>query len=486
MAKHLRLGVARLWYEGNAFCLDPADRAAFARREWVRGEAALTRSRGVETELAAVCDFLDRRPQWRAIVSRCASALPAGPIDHALFEEFVTEVLADFPAGSLDAIYLSLHGAAITSACDEPERVLVEALRAVHPDLPIVASFDLHANHAPALIHRLTFTTGYRTHPHIDMRATAARALEGLARVVAGEIAPVPAFRQGDQILSSANMRTDAGPMAELQQAVLARIAPPVLDASVFGGFPYADSPNITASVVVWADRDAAAAAGAADALYAEIEARAPEFDVTLPTAADGIALALASPGLVAVTEPSDNPLSGGVGDTPALLRALVDAAPALPCVFASIADAGVVAQARAAGIGAVIDVALGGRRTSLYGPPVPVHATVAALTDGNFVNIGPMEQGRAVECGRTAMLAVGAIHIIVCEHVVPADDPGFLKLHEIEPTRVRLLCAKAKNHFRAAYRELCTRIIDVDTPGPASLDLRNLPLKRRKASAGH
>jgi microcystin degradation protein MlrC len=479
-----RLGVARLWYEGNAFCLIPAARPDFERREWAKGSEALRRSQGIETELAAVADFAAGRPDWEVVVSRCASALPAGPIDHRLFEDFVAEVLADFVEMPPDAIYLSLHGAAITSEDDQPELTFVAALRAVHAGVPLAASFDMHANHAPALIQQLAISSGYRTHPHVDMRATAARALDGLDRLVRGEIHPVVAFRHGDLMLSSTNMRTDSGPMAELQREAMARIVPPIIDAAVFGGFPYADSRNNAASVVVWADGDAQAAAATADALYAALVARAPAFDVDLPGASVGIAEALAADGLVAVTEAADNPLSGGIGDTPGLFRALMDTAPSVSCVFASFADPDVVAQATAAGVGADINIRLGGKRTTLYGPPVPLRATVAALTDGRFVNSGPMEYGRAVECGRTAMLRTGQIRVIVCEHVAPANDPGLLTLHGIDLAEIKLLCVKAKNHFRAAFAPLCTRIIDVETPGPASLDVKNLPLRRRRMAA--
>jgi len=40
------------------------------------------------------------------------------------------------------------------------------------------------------------------------------------------------------------------------------------------------------------------------------------------------------------------------------------------------------------------------------------------------------------------------------------------------------LLCVKAKNHFRAAFAETFAAILDVDTPGPAALDLARLPFR--------
>lgn len=486
-----RLGVARLWYEGNAHCLLPATRASFERREWRRGDDALAAARGASTELAAVAALQDegpgRWPGWQVVVSRCASALPAGPIDDAVFDAFLAEVLADFDAGGpWDAIYLSLHGAGITARNGAPELTLLRALRERHPRVPIGASFDLHANHAPALAALLDIACGYRTHPHVDMRETAARTLALLRRVADGEIRPVGVIRNEGLLLSSANMRTDGdGPMAALERLALAQVRPPVLDVSVYGGFPYAASAQIGASVMAWADGDRAAAERAADTVMAELRRRAREFEIPLVAPAEGIARALATPGLVAVTDPADNPMSGGIGDTPGLLRALVDARLNVPCVFASLADPGVVAAARAAGVGASMTVRLGGRLTPRYGAPVTLDVSVERLTDGRWVNTGPMERGAAVNAGATAVLRAGALRVIVCEHVVPNDDPAFYALHGVELNATRLLAAKAKNHFRAAFAPLCAAIVDIDAPGPATLDVASLARPGGEAAAG-
>ena len=51
-------------------------------------------------------------------------------------------------------------------------------------------------------------------------------------------------------------------------------------------------------------------------------------------------------------------------------------------------------------------------------------------------------------------------------------DDLG------IDLAGVRLLCAKAKNHFRAAFGPLCGAIVEVDAPGPAGYDLGKFPFR--------
>jgi microcystin degradation protein MlrC len=180
--------------------------------------------------------------------------------------------------------------------------------------------------------------------------------------------------------------------------------------------------------------------------------------------------------------------MSGGIGDTPGLFRALLAARPrmdsSLPIAFAFFWDPELVARARAAGVGADLGCRLGGRLTADFGQPVETAARVARLTGGRFINRGPMERGLPVDLGPTAVLNVASggsdgIEVIVTSACVSPNDPAYFALHGIDPGRLGLLCVKAKNHFRAAFAETFAAILDVDTPGPAALDLARLPFRQ-------
>ena len=146
---------------------------------------------------------------------------------------------------------------------------------------------------------------------------------------------------------------------------------------------------------------------------------------------------------------------------------------------FAFFRDPDLVAGARAAGVGADLHCRLGGRLTADFGQPVEVAARVARLTEGRFVNQGPMERGLPVELGPTAVLGEQGVEVIVTSACVSPNDPAYFALHGIDPARFALLCVKAKNHFRAAFAETFAVILDVDTPGPAALDLARLRFRR-------
>jgi microcystin degradation protein MlrC len=106
----------------------------------------------------------------------------------------------------------------------------------------------------------------------------------------------------------------------------------------------------------------------------------------------------------------------------------------------------------------------------------VPLEAEVERVTDGRFRNSGPMEKGLEVNLGRTAVLRAGTLRVIVTSSCQSPNDLEYFRLHGIDLAEVDLVCAKAKNHFRAAFSPQLSAIIDVDTVGPASAHLARLP----------
>jgi microcystin degradation protein MlrC len=485
VAGRLRLAVARLWHEGNSFNPVPVRLAQFQAREWTRGDVAMDLYKGTATELAAVIDFVQSRPEWDGRFLRCTSAPPGGPVAQADLDAICDEILQDLTAGPWDAVYLSLHGALLGTEDLSPDYTLLCRIRAVlGPDVPVAVSFDMHACLNPAIGDLVQVITGYRTYPHVDMYETARRALVLLEGCVHGASVPRASIHAVPMLPASHLMRTDdEGPMAELVALAAAEEqAPGLLDATIFGGFAYADSPHAHVSVSLCHEADADVS-GASRRLGDAALARRDAFRADLPDAETGMQKALAAleGGMrwpIAILEPADNPLSGGIGDTTGLLSVLIEAAPDVPAVFCFFHDPALVAQAHELGEGAAITARLGGRIAPEFGPPVAFSGHVARLTDGRFTNAGPMERGMPVNLGRTAVLQQGQIKVVVAETCQGANDAAWCALHGIDLERTALFCVKAKNHFRAAFTSLCGAIIDVDTPGPAPADLRLLPYR--------
>lgn len=473
-----KIAAARLWFEGNSFSPIATPLAAFHGREWVAGTEALDRYRGTATEIGALDAFVAARPHWDLTLLRCASAQPGGPMAQDAFDNWLDEVERPLARGDFDGVYLSLHGACVTVEDAEADLTLLRRIRAaIGPHAKLTASFDFHGNASPRMLGLLDGASVYRTYPHVDMDAAATRALRLLERALDGTVLH-GALVKRPMVLHSFHMRHEAGPMAEVWAEAAAAETGAILDASVFGGFAWGDSPWAGPSAMVWGTEHAAVRA-LAQHLAEGIAQRRPRFAVTLPLPEAALRLALdAPPGLVALLDPADNPLSGGVADTPGLLRALVESGPVVETVFCFLHDAAAVRAAQVAGRGGAFARPLGGQATPLFGPPVPFEGVVEMLTAGQFLNTGPMEHGAPVDLGPTAVVRQGRLRVVLTSRKEAAVDPAFFALHGIDLGGVRLLANKAKNHFRAAFAPLCSAIIECDAPGPAALDLAALPFR--------
>lgn len=480
----MRIGVARLWHEANSFATAPTEAAAFRSREWLRGDAAPGFYAGTATEIGGALAWAAARGDVDLVFSRCAGAPPGGPVEQAVLDAFTAEVTGDPALDGVDGLYLSLHGACLGTDDPAPEATLLAGLRERFPELPIAASFDIHACLSRRVTDALNAATVYRTYPHVDMDAAAARALELLAAMVESGRRARVTLRTIGRVLPSFNMRTDAGgPMAEAEALALALEAEvpagALFAAYPYASFAYADVESTDAGAVVTSEDDGSAEAAAA-ALAGFLFSKRGAFKPDLPAAADCLAARPWQGGRrVAVLEPSDNPLSGGQGDTPGLFTAALAADVPEGSVFAFFCDPGVVQQARAAGEGAVLRISLGGCRDSRFGDPVACAATVLRLTDGRFSNAGPMERGLKVDLGPTALLRVGPLDVIVTTGCQSPNDINYFTLHGLDLGAVPLLLAKAKNHFTAAFKDRFDAILQVDTPGPAMADTAQLPFRR-------
>src|SRR6185312_16257991 len=70
---------------------------------------------------------------------------------------------------------------------DDPEGTILSMVRrVVGPEVPVVASFDLHANVAAADVDTLDAFIGYRTNPHLDMRERGEESAQVLRRLMDG------------------------------------------------------------------------------------------------------------------------------------------------------------------------------------------------------------------------------------------------------------------------------------------------------------
>lgn len=484
MSKRYRIAVARLWHEAHSFTPVHTTLDDFKDREWQIGQEATEFYRGTATEIGAVVAFMDREPDLDVHFSVCTAAPPGGLTvegDMQKLHDMILDNLGDAP---YDGVYVSLHGATLSTESLSPDTDLLRRIRAkVGPDVPIAITCDMHACLNPAITDIVQILSGYHTYPHIDMYQTAERALTMLLRAMREDRQYRLHMAQIPMLPLSHMMRTASGPMRELVDIGLAQTTDPAIDdATFFASFTYADSPYSCGLATITAE----ASANVSQALVTMKEAmltRREAFRAQITPASEGLAkaeerLAAGKRGPIAIVDTADNPLSGGIGDTTDLLRTFLSSGSKRRTVFSFFFDPDLVVRAYELGEGAEIQAALGGRIVPEYGAPVPFQGKIVKLTDGKFRNEGPMANGLMVSIGRTAVLQKDNLRIVISESCQSVNDPGWCRLHGIDLNEVELFLVKAKNHFRASFSPLCSSIIDIESPGPAPSDLRTLPFK--------
>src|SRR2546430_9270211 len=269
-----RIAILGFSIECNKFA-PPATKAHFLARTYLEGEDILEEARRpTPTMLPETPGFVAAmhaaRP-WVPLGIALAMSEPNGPVEHGFFEELLDTIERRLRAAMpVDGVYFCAHGAAITTEEDDPEGVLFERIRKiVGPDVPVVATFDLHANVSDRMVDMIDAFIGYRTNPHLDMRERGTEAAAALRELLAG--AKTERVRLRLPIVPpTVTLLTAAGPYAEMIQLGQRKISPAIMNVSVMGGFAYADTAKNGLTVVVTSrgDRPAATALAGEIAQY--------------------------------------------------------------------------------------------------------------------------------------------------------------------------------------------------------------------------
>ncbi len=486
----MKLVIAQMKHETNTFSPVPTPLTRFGHGGTIscEGAAAIAAYRGTGSAIAA---FIDLAEQAGAdyTVPIAASAWPSGPVEDAAFEAICAAIVKAVAAGC-DAVLLDLHGAMVTQSHDDGEGELLRRIRAVAPTVPIAVALDMHTNLYDAMGDNATAIAGYQTYPHVDMYETGLRAGRAVLAQLAGKATPTMAYGRKPMLPHVMRQGSQDSPNRELQARCREMEAEGALSASVFVGFPNADITFAGLSAVVVTDGDMALARRYCDELLALAWAQRAAFVYEIEALASSITraqtLAAAKPagsGPVVLLDHSDNCASGGTMDTMTVLAAMLEAGMQDVAAFA-VFDPQAVQQMIAAGVGATVSLALGGKldmpSLKLTGQPLQVSGRVRRISDGNFVNYGPMSRGEQNSMGPSVVLELdGRFEIVVISnHVEPHDLAAFTAIG-IAPERKKYLMLKSRVHWRAGLQSLAHAVVECAGTGVCTSDYAALGLSR-------
>jgi microcystin degradation protein MlrC len=447
----------------------------------LKGQEALDYHRGRRTNLSAMIDVCEREgveliptvygsPDSRG---RCLNESYYSLLDPIL--DGIEEALP------VDGVLLLLHGGGATEDEDDLEGHVLEQVREIVGDeMPVVTPLDMHANIGPKMMEHGSFFCGYDTYPHIDGYDRSAEVTQLLIDAIRGKIDPKIAYAQPNMIITPVMQKTGYYPMkAVIERAHEIEAEPGILSATVSAGYPYADVPYPGVTMMVISDGDEELAQRKADELSRFCWDLRLDFLARVVPMNRALDMALAEPdGPVVLTDQADNPGGGPPQDGTLALKAMLDRGVTNACL-AVLRDPEAVEKAIEAGVGNTVTMEIGGKTEPWVGDPLEVTGTVKLISDGKYVSKGPMGRGYERNMGRTVVLNVSGIDVILTERSQQATSLELYRSLGLEPTDYKILLVKSCVHYRAAHDPIAKKVIELDLPGWHGTRLAAFPWKK-------
>ena len=379
----------------------------------------------------------------------------------AAFNHFLEIMLEDLrEAMPVDGVYLALHGAMAVRNVPRPEAEIARRFReVVGPDIPIVGSFDLHANEDAEFLRWADMAFITKRYPHYDSYLQGERSARALVRIARGLYTPTTATRKPGVITPTVLQWTGQSPSMDImERARRWESRERDVYVSVAYGFPWADVPDVGATVHVMTNNDQALAEQIADdmsdfiwrvreGLFGDVPER--------PETATDSALDAFSRGETPVVLADYSDRSG---DATFTLEQVVDKQMS-GVLIATVRDERVIEALAASGAeaGDLFSMEVGGFAAPSSGDPVQVDGTLTYFGEAfGYPQVAVVDFG-----DRNTLIITPAL-----KQVIWLDE---IRFGPLDPDDYDVFVVKSRVHFRRGFDETgyARTIILVDAPGP-------------------
>ena len=439
-----------------------------------RGDEMLAQD-GINTSIGGALAVF-RETGMEPVLTISARSGSAGILLAQAWQRLAKEVLDAIAAQAkspVDGVYFSMHGAMAAQGELDPEGyLLAETRKLLGPNIPIVISLDLHGILTDRMLKQINGVTIYHTYPHVDFASTGQRAARVLHQLVTQKIRPtiarvvIPALVRGDELI------TKSGCYGELiREARRLELEGVAMSAGIMIGNPFTDVPELCCQVVVATAGDAAVAEQEALRLAREFWPLRHRMQGKLISLERAIAQASSIAGPVIFTDAADATSSGATGDSNLIIKGLRDAG-YRKRVLAQIVDPAAAAAAHKAGVGAQIEVSLGGAIDAKRFAPMQVKARVRLLSDG-LARLETMKIG--LDAGPTAVLEFDNFTVVVFSRTLTLLDRAMYYANGLDPTDFDLTVVKSPHTEHHMYDAWVDNNFNIDVPGATSANLKSL-----------
>ncbi|HSJ28647.1 MAG TPA: M81 family metallopeptidase [Acidimicrobiia bacterium] len=482
----MRIAALGLSHETNTFAPTEAtlDRWLSASPYPVEGEDVIAQFADAEATMSGYLEIRSE-PGVEVVPLVFSKLTPMNTISAEAFEFLVGRMLEMLEEhGPWDAVLLAQHGAAVSEEYPDADGEVVRRVRAlVGPDVPIGMCLDMHANVSRQMVDEATVTATYMTNPHLDPRVRARHVADLIVQTVRGEVRPVSHLEMPPLAVDILRQGTGDYPMRDIVAlAHEAASRPGVLSVSVAEGFPWADVEEMGMSFLVVTDDDPALA----EEISREIARKTWDLRDELVGSAWDIDEALvhasqATSHPVVLLDVGDNVGGGGPGDSTHVLAAAQRLG--IRGLFQSLSDPEAVQACIAAGVGATVELQVGGKTDDLHGSPVSIRGTVRILFDGKWEDPGDTHGGFLhFNSGPSAVVYTEDGHtlLLVSRRMGNSSRQQLVSVG-IDPLTQPIIVAKGVHSPRGAFEPIAAEMIWLASPGCTSADLSGLVYHRRR-----
>ena len=482
----MKFFIAHLATETNTFAAAPTGLGGFEEYGIYHGDASRLAPAGTGSFMHFLRGLIEADGN-EVVESVCTLAQPAGRTVRHVYEALRDEILADLRAAMpVDAVQLLLHGAMAADGYDDCEGDLAAHIRAVAgPGVAIGLELDLHCHFTATMLASSDAIIAFKEYPHIDAEARGRELYRILADTASGKVRPVTAVFDCKMV---GLWHTTGEPMASfVARMAAAEALPGVLSVSLGHGFPWGDVPEAGAKLWVVTDNDPQLARSLAERLGREFWALreatrsvAIGIDEALDSALESAGRRTGERRPVVMADIADNPGGGASCDSTFILRRLVEREVG-NAVVGALWDLGAVHICKSAGVGAALDLRIGGKCGPASGLPLDLRVVVRAIVPDHTQSALDTRE-RLGDCVwvETVNGAAQGVHIVLSSIRTQVYGVDLFTGMGISLADKDFIVVKSTQHFHAEFAPLAREVMYVSTPGAMAFDFAAIDYRLR------
>lgn len=469
----MKILVGGFHQESNSFSSNYSNREAF---DITSGQTLLKQHGSMKnSQLAGIISALTEI-NAEIIPASLYTASSGGPVQKEVVDEFLDDLFVTYDNyAPVDGIFMDLHGATDMVGSIDCCGYILETIRQhVGKDVVIAYGTDLHANITDKMVKYTDAIAGYHTYPHTDYYETGYRAAKQGIQILMGEQFYQARVRV-PMIIPAEAYDTNEGVFAELIQYAKNLITiGKIVDFSIYQMQPWLNLADAGGTVLVTAATKETAEHYAKELAHKLFDLRR-EMTIKLYSIEEVFAAARKNTTNMPVllVDSADSPNAGSSADSSFVLSHLLkEKDPIRSCLM--VVDAPAVSHAFEIGVGNEGEFSLGGTLEPMFQKATKVHAYVRSLHDGCCPKT-PVND-RVPDTGKTAVLQIGDIDIVVCSKEGKSSNPRSYRILGLEPADYELVLVKSATQYKVSYSNFTTLFYPTDTPGSSTANLASLP----------